>query len=85
MEDDTELNALLALAGSPEILDMLVRHSKGEQVDQGEMISAIMKNPTVAQPVLKAMIQSGVISLSNESTKQSVKPNRAVRRKKKKK
>ncbi|WP_324041847.1 hypothetical protein [Aeromonas caviae] len=59
-----EMQAIMGIMESPEILDLLMRKSSGEDISQGEMVATLVRNPKVAQPFFQAMINSGEISFS---------------------
>ena len=61
-----EMQAIMGLMDSPELLNMIVRQQAGEELDQGEIIKLFMSNPKVVQPFVQAMINSGEISFGNK-------------------
>lgn len=61
-EPPLEMQAVMGLMESPDLLNMIIRQQAGEQIDQGEIIKLFLSNPKVAQPFLQAMVNSGDIS-----------------------
>ena len=59
-----EMSMMMAVMNSPELLDVLARQAAGEEIDQGEIFRLMMSNPTVAQPILEALVKSGSISFA---------------------
>jgi hypothetical protein len=59
-----EMSMMMAVMNSPELLDMLAKQAAGEEIDQGDIFRLIMSNPTVAQPILEALVKSGTISFA---------------------
>jgi hypothetical protein len=66
-EVEPEAVAFMAMLQSPEILDMLVRSVGGEQLDQGELIAAMVKDPVVTGSMVQALVKSGQLSFGNTS------------------
>jgi hypothetical protein len=62
-----EIQAMMGLMESPELLAVFTRQQAGEEIDQGELIRLFLKSPKVAQPFLQAMFKSGDISFGNGS------------------
>jgi hypothetical protein len=75
-EEPPELKAIMGLLESPELLQLILRQQAGEDIDEMEIVAALMANPKVAQPFVQAMIKSGEISFGGQNA-----PKR-VRRKK---
>ncbi len=75
-EPPLEMQAIMGIMESPDLVNLIIRQQSGEQIDQGELIKLFINSPKVIQPFLRAMVQSGDISFDNTSTK----PNRAERR-----
>jgi hypothetical protein len=70
-----ETQIIMNLMKSPELIDLILRQQRGEEIDEQEMIKALLSNPGVAVPILNSMVNSGDISLGLPA------PNRAARRK----
>ena len=70
-DDDAspEMSMMMAVMNSPDLLEIFARQAAGEEIDQAEIFRLIMSNPTVAQPMLEAMIKSGTISLGGQANK----------------
>lgn len=75
-EDPPELQAMIGLFESPELLDLFMRQQSGEELDQSVLMQTLMKNPKVAHPFLQAMVKSGDLSFKSSSP-----PTRKGRRK----
>lgn len=71
-----EIQAVMGLLESPELLTAITRQQAGEQLDQGELIRLLIKSPKVAQPFLQAMVRSGDISFGTKG------PTKKIGRKK---
>lgn len=65
-ELNPEIQAMMGLMQSPELLGLIMRQQSGEAVSEMELISAVMSNPQVAQPLLQAMSKSGDLSFSTK-------------------
>ncbi|WP_156328078.1 hypothetical protein [Massilia sp. WF1] len=67
-----EIQAIMGLMEAPELLDLIIRQQKGEEIDQIELIRLVLTNPKVAQPFLQAMANTGELDFSklNASPKQ---------------
>lgn len=76
-----EAELMLAMFQSPELIDMFIRQSQGEEVNHIEMIRALAANPSLAAPFVTALAKSG--QLSPEASKPQPE-NRQARRSKKK-
>ncbi|MCU4119808.1 hypothetical protein [Variovorax sp. N23] len=61
-EAPLEMQAIMGLMESPELLDMIIKQQSGTPINDSDLIGVFMKNPKVAQPFFQAMIQSGEIS-----------------------
>ena len=80
-EEDPETAMMTALLSQPEILNLFVRKSQGENVDDSELAIAMMSNPDLAGMMAKHLIQSGH-SFLPDPTAQATKPIPKPRRKK---
>lgn len=69
-DEDGEVAALTALISSPEILDMVLRQTAGEEVSQEEMIRAVASDPNVSRLMVKNLVKSGQISLKSQATQE---------------
>ena len=78
--EDAKTEAMLAALQSPEILEIALRGSSGEKVDESELMAAFLKNPDIAGTMLKAMVKSGEISFEKQTQ-----PRKPVQRKAKSK
>lgn len=65
-ETSPEIQAMMGLMQAPDLLSLIMRQQSGEAIDQMELISAVMSNPQVAQPMLQAMSKSGEFSFSSK-------------------
>ena len=61
-----EMQAIMGLIESPELLSVILRQQGGEEIDQGELIKLFLSNPKVVLPFAQAMINSGDISFASE-------------------
>lgn len=61
-DENPELEAIMGLMQSPELLSLIMRQQSGESINQMELISAVMNNPQVAQPLFQALSKSGQLS-----------------------
>lgn len=68
-EPSLEMQAIMGLLESPDMLNMITRQQAGEVIDEMEMIKLIVSNPKVAQPFLQGMVNSGAITFGNNATK----------------
>lgn len=75
-EPPLEMQAIMGLMESPDLVNLIIRQQNGEEIDQGELIKLFISSPKVIQPFLQAMVRSGDISFDGNSSK----PNRAERR-----
>lgn len=55
---------MMALMEAPELLALIIKQQSGEQIDQGELLRALMSNPKVARPMIEGLVKSGEISFS---------------------
>ena len=62
-EAPAEMQVLMGLMESPGLLDIFRRQSNGEEINQIDLMQAVLSSPKVAEPFLKAMIQSGELSI----------------------
>lgn len=62
-----EIDMMMALMDSPEMLDIIARQSAGEEVDQGEIFRLVATNPTVARPFLESLVKAGTISFTGNA------------------
>jgi len=53
--EDEKREAIIAAMQSPELMNLLLRQSEGEQVDQIEIFNALAANPEIARAILKAV------------------------------
>jgi hypothetical protein len=63
-----EIQAVMGLMDSPELLAVITRQQAGEKIDEGELVRVLLKSPKVAQPFLQAMFNSGGISFGMKSS-----------------
>jgi hypothetical protein len=80
-EVEPEAVAFMAMMQSPEILAMLVRSASGEQLDQGELIAAMVKDPVVTGSMVQALVKSGQLSFGNSSQATPAKPPQRLTKK----
>ena len=71
-EEPPELQAVMGLLESPELLQLILRQQAGEDINQMDFVQTFMKNPKVAQPFVQAMIKSGEISFGGPNTPKRV-------------
>ena len=65
-EPALEMQVIMGLMESPELMNLIFRQQSGEEIDQTELMRLLLSNPKVAQPFIQAMVQSGDISLTNK-------------------
>lgn len=65
-EPALEMQVIMGLMESPDLMSLILRQQSGEEVDQAELMGLLMSNPKVVQPFLQAMVQSGDISLTSK-------------------
>lgn len=68
-EQAPEMQAIMGLMESPDLLNLILKQQAGDAIDQGEIIRLFMSNPKVSQPFIQAMIKSGEISFSQNNQK----------------
>ncbi|MFJ2710835.1 hypothetical protein ACIOZM_08070 [Pseudomonas sp. NPDC087346] len=59
-EAPPEVAAMMAIMGSPELIDLFSRSQNGEEVNPAELIKALASNPGMAAPLLTALSNAGV-------------------------
>lgn len=59
-----EMQVIMGLLDSPDLLNMIIRQQSGEAIDEGELIKLFLGNPKVVQPFIKAMVESGELSFT---------------------
>lgn len=64
-----EMQAIMGLMESPELVNLIIRQQAGETIDQGELMRLLLSNPKVAQPLLQAMVKSGELSFGTNGAK----------------
>ena len=79
--DELQTEALLAVMQAPDLLNLFMRSSSGEQIDQAEMMGAMAKHPDIAKMVIQVMTKSGQINLFDSQKK----PTRRKSKKRKRK
>jgi hypothetical protein len=62
-----EVEAMLAMMQSPELIDLVVNRPDGGPVDQRRVLEALAKNPAVAGTLMQALARSGHLDLSGAS------------------
>lgn len=67
-KESPELEAMLGLMQSPELMHLIARQTSGEDVSQFEIFQALANNPAVAQPLFQALVKSGEISFSSNDS-----------------
>lgn len=67
-----EMQAIMGLIESPELINLILRQQAGETIDQGELVKMFLSNPKVAQPFLQAMIKSGDLSFSSPTNQKRI-------------
>ncbi|WP_201025302.1 hypothetical protein [Pseudomonas syringae] len=55
-----EVRAIQAFLGSPDLIELFARHSRGEKFDDSEFMKVLAANPNIATPILLALAQKGV-------------------------
>lgn len=68
-EPSLEMQAIMGLIESPELVNMIIRQQSGEKIGDDEFLKMIVSNPKVAQPFIQGMINSGEIAFENKSPK----------------
>ena len=61
-----EMQAIMGLLESPELLAMILRQQEGEEIDQKDLVKLFLENPKVVMPFAQAMINSGDLSFGNK-------------------
>lgn len=61
-EAPPEMQAIMGLLESPELINLLIRQQTGETIDQADLIKLILGNPKVVLPFFQAMVKSGELS-----------------------
>lgn len=80
-EEPPEMQAIMGLMESPELMSLLIRQQSGEAIDQGEIMRLLFSNPKVVQPFLQAMIKSGDLSFSNSPQEKNQRKGKHSQRK----
>ena len=57
-----EVQLMMSMMGSPEIMDIFQRQSNGEDIDQYELMQVMAKNPEIAIPLFTTLSKSGQLS-----------------------
>lgn len=60
-----EMQAIMGLLESPDLINLLIRQQSGEAIDQGELIRLMLGNPKVVLPFFQAMVKSGELSFES--------------------
>ena len=76
-----ELQAIMGVMESPDLMNMIIRQQTGEEIDQGEMIRLVMAHPKVAQPMMQALFKSGELSFGNGGGRAITGPKKTPRNK----
>jgi hypothetical protein len=50
---------MMAVMGSPELMQLLMSAGQGEQIDQAKLLQAFAAEPQVAKQLLTALMRSG--------------------------
>jgi len=85
---EVETEAFMAMLRSPEILDLMVRQTQGEEVGQAELMRAMLSAPEAAEALVRTMVQSGQLSLhgeeptSKDTSRRKTTPAKVKRKKK---
>ncbi len=61
-DGDAQLEVMMAVMQSPDVMEMLLRQQRGEKVDQAQILQAIAAHPKIAEPMFKALLKSGEIA-----------------------
>jgi hypothetical protein len=69
--EEDQVSAFLAVIQHPDLMEILMKKGSGEDVDNGEILQALMKYPDIAGTLFKTMVRSGEISLMGNSQKAS--------------
>ncbi|HFC6778814.1 TPA: hypothetical protein ACFN8Z_001011 [Neisseria meningitidis] len=62
-EDPLEVQFMMSLLQSPELIDLFSRQQRGEEVDSSEIMQSLSAHPNILKPVLKYLLQSGELNL----------------------
>ena len=54
-QEDTKRDAIIAAMQSPELMDLILRQSEGEQIDSRKFLNALIDKPDIAKAILKAV------------------------------
>ena len=63
-EPNLETEVFTNLIQNPEILDLLVRQTSGEEIDQNDMTRAMLSNPDTATMLARYLTETGQLSLT---------------------
>jgi len=66
-EPAPEAVVMMAMMQSPEVLDMVMKQARGEEVDKEEMLRVMANNPSVAKLLLHNMAKSGQLDFFGKS------------------
>jgi hypothetical protein len=69
-DDDAQLEVMMAVMQSPDLMQMLLRKQQGENVDQAQILQALAAHPKIAEPMFKALLKSGEISPFGQQKKE---------------
>ncbi len=64
-ENPPEIQLMMGILESPELMELLIKQQTGEPVDQAELFRLLLKNPKIVQPFLQAQLKSGDLSFLN--------------------
>ncbi|MBB5234849.1 hypothetical protein [Deinococcus budaensis] len=76
-QTDEQGELMLAIFRSPDLMNLVMRASKGEEIPQEEFFRAIASDPEAAGPLIKAIAKGAFNAPQNQAQ-----PNRQARRKK---
>ena len=81
-EDDVDpvqaqVNTMMALFKHPEISDIFMRKSAGENIENGELLKALLKYPETAEMLFKSMVKSGELTLTLPNRQQRKSMNKS--------
>lgn len=68
-ETPPEVEMMMSVMGNPELMNLFMKQSAGEEVPQSELFEALMKNPNTTKTIVESLVKSGGINLSKSNKK----------------
>ncbi len=63
--DQSKMELIQAMLHSPELMKIAIRKSQGEEIDNAEMLTAMLSNPESSSRLFQILAKSGAISLND--------------------